>query len=53
LADYRFPLIGSNTLATAIAGAVGTVIAFIAAYVLARIVVPVLRSSKKDASTGT
>jgi cobalt/nickel transport system permease protein len=53
LADYRFPLIGSATGATAIAGAVGTILAFAAAYCLARIVVPVLRTHKKDASAGS
>jgi cobalt/nickel transport system permease protein len=53
LADYRFPLIGSATVATAVAGAVGTIVAFIAAYALARVVVPVFGSPKKDASTGT
>ena len=52
LADYRFPLIGSATLATAVAGAVGTVLAFIAAYALARVVVPALGVTKKDASSG-
>lgn len=52
LADYRFPLIGSATTATAIAGAVGTVLAFVAAYGLARVVVPALGTSKKDASAG-
>ena len=52
LADYHFPLIGSPTVATAIAGAIGTVLAFLAAYVLARAVVPVLGTSKKDAPSG-
>jgi cobalt/nickel transport system permease protein len=52
LADYRFPFIGSATVATAIAGAVGTVVAFLAAYGLARVAVPALRASKKDASAG-
>jgi cobalt/nickel transport system permease protein len=51
LTDYRFPLIGSATVATALAGAVGTVVAFIAAYAFARLVVPVL-GGKKDASAG-
>lgn len=50
LADYRLPLIGSATLATAVAGLIGTVVAFIAAYVLARALVPALGSPKKDAS---
>jgi len=52
LADYRFPLVGSATAATAIAGAVGTVLAFAAAYGLARVLVPVLGTPKKDASAG-
>lgn len=51
LAGYQFPLIESAPGATAVAGAIGTVIAFIAAYLLARAVVPVLRPSKKDASS--
>ncbi len=49
LAEYRFPWVGSATVATAIAGVIGTVAAFIAAYVLARAVVPVMGSAKKDA----
>ena len=49
LADYRLPLVGSATLATAIAGAIGTVLAFVAAYALARLLVPVLGAAKKDA----
>jgi cobalt/nickel transport system permease protein len=49
LAEYRFPLIGSATVATAVAGAVGTVLAFVAAYAFARVAVPVLRVAKKDA----
>ncbi len=49
--EYRLPWIGSATLATAIAGLIGTVAAFVAAYGLARVLVPVLGSSKKDASS--
>jgi cobalt/nickel transport system permease protein len=52
IAEYRFPLIGSAAAATAMAGAIGTVVAFCAAYALARIVVPALGTSKKDASGG-
>jgi cobalt/nickel transport system permease protein len=52
LAEYQFPWIGSATAATAVAGAIGTVLAFLAAYALARIVVPVLGTPKKDASSG-
>ena len=51
LSGYQFPLIESSISTTAIAGAIGTVVAFIAAYVLARAVVPVLAPSRKDAST--
>jgi len=50
LADYRFPFFGSITVATAVAGAIGTLIAFVAAYALAFVLVPVLGTSKKDAS---
>ena len=49
LADYRLPFVGSATVATAVAGAIGTVLAFVAAYVLARTLVPVLGGPKKDA----
>jgi len=52
LAEYRLPFVGSATLATAMAGAIGTVLAFIAAYGLARMLVPVLGARKKDASSG-
>jgi cobalt/nickel transport system permease protein len=52
LAEYHFPLVGSPTAATAIAGAVGTLLAFVAAYALARVLVPILGPSKKDASAG-
>ena len=52
LADYRLPLVGSATVATAVAGLIGTVVVFIAAYALARILVPALGAPKKDASSG-
>lgn len=52
LSGYQFPFLDSAVGATAVAGAIGTVVAFIAAYLLARAVVPVLRTSKKDASSG-
>jgi cobalt/nickel transport system permease protein len=52
LTDYRLPFIGSTTVATAVAGLVGTVIAFVAAYALARVLVPVLSARKKDAPSG-
>ena len=40
LPDYHVPFVGSPVLATAIAALVGTVAAFLAAYVLARVLVP-------------
>jgi cobalt/nickel transport protein len=52
LADYHFPFFGSATVATAAAGAVGTLIAFVAAYALAFVLVPVLGTAKKDAPVG-
>lgn len=52
LADFQLPFIGSITVATAVAGAIGTVLAFAAAYGLARMLVPVLGAPKKDASSG-
>lgn len=52
LGDYQLPLIGSVTVATAIAGAIGTVLAFMAAYGLARVLVPAISAPKKDASSG-
>lgn len=50
--DYHVPLIGSATLATAVAGAIGTVIAFGAAYCLARLLVPTLNARDTDAPAG-
>ena len=38
--EYRLPFIGSPTLATAVAALVGTMVAFVAAYALARLAVP-------------
>jgi cobalt/nickel transport system permease protein len=49
LAGYHLPAIGSATAGTAIAGAAGTICAFIAAYLLARALVPVLGPAKKNA----
>ena len=49
LADYRLPFIGSATTATAVAGLIGTLLAFVAAYALARTLVPAFSSPKKDA----
>lgn len=50
LADYHLPFIGSPTVATAVAGVVGTALAFVAAYVLARLLVPSLRPGGATAS---
>jgi cobalt/nickel transport system permease protein len=50
--DYQLPFVGSPTAATAAAGALGTVVAFVGAYILARALVPVLTPPKKDASAG-
>jgi cobalt/nickel transport system permease protein len=52
LADYRLPFVGSTAFATAVAGAIGTVLAFLAAYALARVLVPEFTSPKKDAPSG-
>lgn len=52
LADYQLPYIGSPAAATAVAGLVGTVVVFVAANLLARILVPSLAAPKKDASPG-
>lgn len=50
--DYEVPGLGSATWATAVAGLVGTVLAFGAAYLLARLLVPALETTKKDAPSG-
>jgi hypothetical protein len=52
LGDYRFPFVRSATMATGIAGVIGTLIAFLSAYGLARVLVPALGASKKDAPSG-
>jgi cobalt/nickel transport system permease protein len=52
LAEYRLPWVGSATLATGVAGLIGTLAAFVAAYALARALVPVLSDTKKDAPAG-
>jgi cobalt/nickel transport system permease protein len=52
LAEYRLPFVGSATLLTGVAGVVGTALAFVAAYAFARMLVPSLDSSKKDATSG-
>ena len=52
LSDYRLPFIGSATAATAAAGFIGTMIAFAAAYALARLLVPVVNARKENATPG-
>ena len=52
LAEYKLPWLGSATVATAIAGLIGTLLAFIAAYALARMLAPALGASKKNAPSG-
>jgi cobalt/nickel transport system permease protein len=52
MADYQVPMLGSATAATAVAGFLGTLVAFILALVLARLLVPVLRTTTKDACAG-
>lgn len=52
LSGYQLPWLSSAPVATAVAGAIGTVIAFIAAYLLARAVVPAFGTAKKDAPNG-
>jgi cobalt/nickel transport system permease protein len=47
--EYRLPYIGSATFATMVAGLIGTVCAFVAAYIMARLLVPALSPAKKDA----
>jgi cobalt/nickel transport system permease protein len=52
LAEYHLPFVGSATIATGVAGLIGTLMAFVAAYALARMLVPVLGAAKKDAPSG-
>ncbi len=52
VSEYQVPFIGSPTAATALAGLIGTLIAFVAAYALARVLVPVLNARKEDARPG-
>jgi cobalt/nickel transport system permease protein len=49
ISDYRVPFIGSPLTATALAGVMGTVLAFAAAYTLARVLVPALEPRQKNA----
>jgi hypothetical protein len=52
MADYQLPGVGSATTATMVAGLIGTGLAFGAAYGLARLLVPVFNSTRKDAQPG-
>jgi cobalt/nickel transport system permease protein len=49
MADYQLPIFGSPIMATALAGLVGTVLAFVSAYGLARVLVPGDSKSTKGA----
>jgi cobalt/nickel transport system permease protein len=49
MSDYRLPFINSLSAATAVAGVIGAVLAFIGAYGLARLLAPGLDARKKDA----
>ncbi len=50
--EYRMPWLGSAAPATAVAALIGTLAAFVAAYALARALVPVTGNAKKDAPSG-
>ena len=52
LPNYAMPWVGSSTLATALAGCVGTGVVLVAAYGMARLLVPALNSGKKNAASG-
>ena len=52
VSQYRLPFIGSMAAATAVAGVIGAILAFIAAYGLARFLAPDLEAAKKDAPPG-
>lgn len=49
MAEYQVPFFGSATVATAAAGLIGTLAAFVGAWALARILVPSLRAFDKHA----
>jgi cobalt/nickel transport system permease protein len=53
MAVYELPGIGSPVVATSLAGLIGTLVAFAAAYLLARSLVPNLPDSKRDVTSGT
>jgi cobalt/nickel transport system permease protein len=50
LAEYRLPFIDSPVLATAVAGVLGTLLAFLGAYALARLLVPALAPESQSHS---
>jgi cobalt/nickel transport system permease protein len=50
--SYQLPFVGSPTVATALAGLIGTLCAFVAAYAMARMLVPALSTRKKDVASG-
>lgn len=50
MSDYSLPFLHSAAVGTALAGVVGTILAFAAAYMLARMVAPALPARTPDAS---
>jgi len=52
VSEYRLPFINSLSAATAVAGVIGAILAFIGAYGLARLLAPGLDAPKKDAPSG-
>jgi cobalt/nickel transport system permease protein len=52
VSEYRLPFIHSLSAATAVAGVIGAILAFIGAYGLARLLAPGLDGPKKDAPSG-
>jgi len=52
VSEYRLPFISSMAAATAAAGVIGAILAFIGAYGLARFLAPGLDAAKKDAPSG-
>jgi cobalt/nickel transport system permease protein len=50
--EYHLPWAVSPALATAFAGCVGTGVVFVAAYAMARLLVPAFEGGKKDATSG-
>jgi cobalt/nickel transport system permease protein len=52
VSEYRLPFIGSMAAATAVAGVIGAILAFIGAYGLARLLAPGLDGAKKVKDEG-